>query len=438
MKPIIRKFCIFLTLLLLTGELCAQVKEMTLQFPKIIGIAYITGNEVNLRKTPSATGAQLMIEFLDEGGDSMTYASWSDQAKAPGADREPFRLYSESWFPIIDQADGWSRLLVEGQAAWIKDSFLHRFPVGSFMEYIQNPYGNYREIAYRADGKYQGFCAYYYYDELGYTAIYLGKVIDNSAVMPLKIWCYPMLDESLTGLNVRKESDKTVSITYGRDLATSNEWGMTLINLAKLTDPQFESLLNVARQGEEEMIGYVFDDVLSVQSLNPNNFNAKLDRLTVPLSPNVNGSSNTVRSNVPVVEDGQEDMRALAREEFMASVKQHLGEPAGVTSDKVFDVVDQGPEFPGGMNAMMQWIGGNLKYPDRAVMNNTQGRVLVQFTVMADGSIRDAKVTKPVDEELDKEALRLIKAMPKWKPGMMNGKPVNVRYTLPITFRLNN
>lgn len=103
----------------------------------------------------------------------------------------------------------------------------------------------------------------------------------------------------------------------------------------------------------------------------------------------------------------------------------------------IFEVVEQMPEFPnGGMAGLMQYLSKNIKYPTIAQENGTQGRVTVQFVVNRDGSIVDAKVLRGVDPYLDKEAIRVISSMPKWKPGMQLGKAVRVKYTVPVMFRL--
>ena len=103
----------------------------------------------------------------------------------------------------------------------------------------------------------------------------------------------------------------------------------------------------------------------------------------------------------------------------------------------IFEVVEQMPEFPnGGMAGLMQYLSKNIKYPPLAQENGTQGRVTVQFVVNRDGSIVDAKVLRGVDPYLDKEAIRVISSMPKWKPGMQRGKAVRVKYTVPVMFRL--
>lgn len=105
-------------------------------------------------------------------------------------------------------------------------------------------------------------------------------------------------------------------------------------------------------------------------------------------------------------------------------------------TDEIFIVVENQPEFPGGLAAMMKFLNQNIKYPKEAQEKDIQGRVVVNFIVGTDGSIMDAQITKGVHESLDKEAIRVIESMPKWKPGTQQGKKVRVRYTLPVMFSL--
>ena len=107
-----------------------------------------------------------------------------------------------------------------------------------------------------------------------------------------------------------------------------------------------------------------------------------------------------------------------------------------VEEQQIFQVVEEMPEFPGGMAECMKFLAKNIKYPAIAQENGVQGRVIVQFVVNKDGTIVDPVVVRSVDPYLDKEALRVIKAMPKWKPGKQRGKAVRVKYTVPVTFRL--
>jgi protein TonB len=119
-------------------------------------------------------------------------------------------------------------------------------------------------------------------------------------------------------------------------------------------------------------------------------------------------------------------------------VKEQIAEPEPpkVEETKVFDVVEEMPQFPGGSAALFEYLNKNIKYPVVAEENGVQGRVVVTFVVERDGSITDVKVVRSVDPSLDKEAARVVKSMPRWNPGKQNGSAVRVKYTVPVTFRL--
>ena len=110
--------------------------------------------------------------------------------------------------------------------------------------------------------------------------------------------------------------------------------------------------------------------------------------------------------------------------------------PKPEVATKVFDVVEEMPSFPGGSAALMSYLSSNTKYPVVAQENGVQGRVIVSFVVERDGSSSDVKVARSVDPSLDREAQRVVKSMPKWKPGKQNGSAVRVKYTVPVVFRL--
>ena len=104
--------------------------------------------------------------------------------------------------------------------------------------------------------------------------------------------------------------------------------------------------------------------------------------------------------------------------------------------EKVFDMVEQMPTFPGGNTELMKYLSEHIKYPVMAQENGTEGRVIVQFVVEKDGTIAEAHVARGVDPYLDKEALRVVQSMPRWIPGKQNGKAVRVKYTVPVMFKL--
>lgn len=110
--------------------------------------------------------------------------------------------------------------------------------------------------------------------------------------------------------------------------------------------------------------------------------------------------------------------------------------PKHEEENKVFDVVEQMPSFPGGPAALMKYLSENMRYPAVAEENGIQGRVTVQFVVEKDGSVTDVRTMKSVDPALDREAERVVKSMPKWIPGKQNGSAVRVKYFVPVVFRL--
>ncbi len=127
-----------------------------------------------------------------------------------------------------------------------------------------------------------------------------------------------------------------------------------------------------------------------------------------------------------------------AKEEVVAPVSPEAKEaPADSTAkEEVFMVAEQMPEFPGGMKEMLKFLQENVKYPENAMKNNVQGRVIVQFVIEKDGTPTEFKVLRSVDPDLDAEALRVLQTMPKWKPGMQRGEVVRVKFTVPVSFKL--
>lgn len=136
-------------------------------------------------------------------------------------------------------------------------------------------------------------------------------------------------------------------------------------------------------------------------------------------------------------EEGVKDRTVEAvRSDIAVAAPPPAPAPKPEVSNKVFDVVEEMPSFPGGQAALMSFLSSNIKYPVVAQENGVQGRVIVGFVVERDGSITDVKVMRSVDPSLDREAQRVVRAMPRWKPGKQNGSAVRVKYTVPVVFRL--
>jgi len=149
-----------------------------------------------------------------------------------------------------------------------------------------------------------------------------------------------------------------------------------------------------------------------------------------------------VIEEIEIVEDDIEtETIDFSTEDDEKSVQEIIAVPIEVEEEDpeenvVFQVVENMPDFPGGRKALMEYLAENIKYPSIAAENNIQGRVVCQFTVWKDGTIKDIVVARGIDPSLDREAIRVVQSMPKWTPGKQRGKAVNCRFTLPILFRL--
>lgn len=146
---------------------------------------------------------------------------------------------------------------------------------------------------------------------------------------------------------------------------------------------------------------------------------------------------NIVEDNVEVEEveilASDDDASTAQTETYVEPVEEEEEE---VDENYVFVTVEKMPEFPGGTSALLQWIAKNMNYPTIAAENGIQGRVSCTFVVNADGSVSDVEVLRPVDPNLDKEAIRVLSKLPKFIPGEQRGKPVRVKYSVPVRFRL--
>ena len=121
-----------------------------------------------------------------------------------------------------------------------------------------------------------------------------------------------------------------------------------------------------------------------------------------------------------------------------ADKKEKKKEKKDKEQEEVYENVEEMAEFPGGEQALYMFLASNLRYPSDAQEQGAQGKVICQFVIEKNGSIKEVSVLKSIHPSLDKEAVRILKSMPKWKPGKQGGKPVRVRFTLPISFRMQS
>lgn len=139
-----------------------------------------------------------------------------------------------------------------------------------------------------------------------------------------------------------------------------------------------------------------------------------------------------------VTQEGSDDADKFKAVQEQVVVKEPEPEVVKPKEEEIFVAVEQQAEFPGGQAALMKWLSNNIRYPESAQQNDIQGRVVVKFVVEKDGSVGNATIVRGVDKDLDREALRVVKKMPKWQPGKNNGVAVRSYFTLPVTFKLQN
>jgi protein TonB len=130
------------------------------------------------------------------------------------------------------------------------------------------------------------------------------------------------------------------------------------------------------------------------------------------------------------------DSEATPETAIYANMQKTDGPEKSIDEEIIFIAPEEKPEFPGGDAALMNFLSQNIKYPPVAADNGIKGKVTVSFVVNKDGSISDARILRSVDQALDKEAIRVVNSMPKWKPGKQSGKPVRVSFSVPINFVL--
>lgn len=147
---------------------------------------------------------------------------------------------------------------------------------------------------------------------------------------------------------------------------------------------------------------------------------------------NIDAMARIVSRQTTVPVPAEKTMIAPAPE----AVPVEVATPLPPDDDKVYEVVEVMPEYPGGQGELLKFLARNIKYPEESVKNKEEGRVQIAFIVNKDGSISDVKVLKNATPLLDAEAIRITKSMPNWTPGKDKGKVVRVAYTVPVTFRL--
>lgn len=206
-----------------------------------------------------------------------------------------------------------------------------------------------------------------------------------------------------------------------------------------------ENEANPSLQKPEEEVHGRSAEALSGSGEKPERENRKAYEETPKQHPTLSKQSPTLSKQSPTLSKQHPTLSAQdleKQEEASMELKQHeMSSTGGRTKqdggEKVYDFVEQSPVFPGGGDvALLKWINSHLRYPEKARENGVQGTVLLRFVVTKTGSVGDVQILKHVDPDLDREAVRVIKELPKLKPGRHDGEPVNVWFQVPVRFQL--
>ena len=157
------------------------------------------------------------------------------------------------------------------------------------------------------------------------------------------------------------------------------------------------------------------------------------DEVTEDITSKDDVAESTAAAGSTTFDQGTDDLNVVRehKEEIIVEEKKPV-----VAKEEVFTAVEQMPQFPGGEGELLKYLGSHINYPPMAAENNIQGRVVVKFVVKKDGNVGEVIVLRGKDPDLDKEAVRVVKSLPKFIPGKMNGQPVAVWYTVPVNFKL--
>lgn len=256
---------------------------------------------------------------------------------------------------------------------------------------------------------------------------------------------------------ILKTVDKEGILSYGMELMIRSKLAFAITNISGyegyervdiasiMSEQEFQrtgmvSDTQIKRLGEMTGAGYIL--IAEVAKIDDVYIFIKAQILNVETAKLENTYDILTRTDIDEMENA---CRELAIRLFSVSQENDFVEkPTNIAQsnsprkdeEKVPDVVEIMPSFPGGQAALLSWLSSNVKYPVAAEENGIQGRVVCTFVVERDGSITDVQVVRGVDPWLDKEAVRVLLTMPKWNPGIQNGAPVRVKYTCPVTFRL--
>lgn len=396
-------------------------------------------NEVNLRKTPSSTSPRLCI--ISEEEEDLGTLGW--ESKNAHANSRALQAYEGDIFPIfgITPDKEWFNIVVNyyatDESAWIKSSFcedLKHIPITDYViEQTQKDIFGQSFLALRTGGRYNDLCLYYKGqddDMAASSGLFLGKLIDGNIILPIRFDGRYAVDNNINGVKIKAgNGDEMAELlcSPSHTVRYITEWGNEILmpDLRKLTDEDIDQILEnssysnselflarnpfVTNENEFALMEYEIGGIEDTNTTSISWGGIKMERVSLPLSSLTGGNAKD-----------DSDSRSVS-----------------ALNDKIYDVAEIEPQYPGGLGEILSVIGKNIKYPDYAQYKKIQGRVLVKFVVNTDGSVSNVQVAKGVEPSLDAEAVRVVSLLKGFTPGSIGGMPVNVWYTLPVNFKLN-
>lgn len=435
----------------------AQTERIKVCVPDFKRFFLVQKENVNMRRLPNANSGKLM-QWYSDAGSFDTYAKifFSDTEAAKyrpnartGAYTEPFHPYADVYLPVnpeqTEAKDGWYNVVVSamefagnpGQAntktAWINGAFgkavdvaadgaikkikIQTHPTVSLDDERINEKIYATDFDKRKSGAFKNLGLGCSYDDNSKCAGIFMPVFAGDL----------LFTATLTAtVEVNTSQREAVTISKKREEFEDSYWESLTITVNNPYNVE-QNIKNYLLGCSDEEFGKVSsilfkDDMMPTQNV----FFVSPDGKSHMFFFYPDYLGNIPSKTYTLAELAGDAPAATANAGSKSSGRQFSG--------KVFDMVENQPEFPGGQSALMTFLGQNINYPEEAIKKDIKGRVIVQFVVETDGSISNVNIIKSVDPLLDNEAARVIKSMPNWIPGSNNGKPVRVRFAIPINF----
>lgn len=366
----------------------------------------------NIRKSPNAQAPTLQYSRREV---ECTYSNeflWSDEAKMRkpirGEERGPVRLSKGDVQILIGEEGDFYKFLFTGTGAfyafmpaYISKSVANETALEKFSSADDITSQTTFRVNVFKSGPFKDIVIFQEEDEMDEPPhLLVGKIVDGVVMLSHSHIATAYFNDRLERTKITIDNKASiygpmVVVNYGKSVSDGSEFphGIRGLDFAKLTESEAAEILKALKVDEDPEYMYIL----------AKNRDALLE---LPLD-------------------------VVKRRTITNTINYKMPEP-----DRVYDVVDQLPQFPGGQSELLKYLAVNTKYPKSAVISKTQGQVIVTFVVAKDGSIRDVMVKKGINPEFDREALRVVRYMPKWIPGKRSGETVAVKYTLPISFRL--